>query len=415
MADAARAFARDGAPLPAPADLAEARALIDALARSCGERILDLEKKGSRAQENLLDLRVMLDGVSRVKRELRQENEQLRSAVDPGRQPVIGAEGGLREVMRLVDKVLDTPIAVLITGETGTGKEVIARYIHAKSARARGPFVAINCAALPESLLESELFGIEKSVATGVAQRAGKLEEASGGVVFLDEVGDMPPAMQAKILRALQEQEVVRVGGARPIKIDARVVSATNKDLRARIADGRFREDLFYRLVGIHVHLPPLRERPGDLDALIDHFVAETARRFNRRIRAVEPQAREALHRYGWPGNVRELIAEVQRAVAIADGETVARADLTPRVGAELRDPGAPGGPAPAAEESALESLREARRRFERSYVERALARAHGSKADAAKLLGLTAEGLRHKLRTLEMGGARGGPDDEDG
>jgi transcriptional regulator with PAS, ATPase and Fis domain len=396
LTDAAKALARGETPLGAEGVPEEIRVMM----RTFGERILDLEKKESRAQSSLVDLRMMLEGYTRVKRELRQENEQLRQAADPGRQPIIGADGGLAAIMRLVEKIVDTPISVLITGETGTGKEVLARTIHGRSARALGPFLAINCAALPESLLESELFGIEKSVATGVAARPGKLVEASGGTLFLDEVGDMPLNMQAKILRALQEQEVVHVGGSRAVKFDARVISATNKDIRAKIAAQEFREDLYYRLVGVEVHLPPLRERPGDVDRLVEHFVGETARRFNRAVRGVTEDARRALHVYRWPGNVRELIAEIQRAVAVADGAEVGLADLTPRVAAAAGPQAAPAGA--GAEPESFEPLREARRRFERAYVRRVLERTSGSKKEAARILGLTPEGFRRKMLTLE-------------
>jgi transcriptional regulator with PAS, ATPase and Fis domain len=428
-AELAKTLARGETPAAWPENVpAPARALLAEFARSCGERLLELEGKEARAQRSIVDLRMIVEGYSRVKRELRRENEQLKTAYDVGRQPMIGADAGLASALRIVNRVLDTPIPILITGATGTGKEVLARHMHARGSRSDGPFIAINCAALPEALLESELFGIEKGVATGVEKRTGKLEEANGGMLFLDEIGDMPLPMQAKLLRALQEQEVVRLGGSRPIRIDARIVSATNRDLKAAIAAQTFREDLYYRLVGVHVHLPPLRERPGDVDRLVDHFIAETARRFGRSVRAIAPEAREALRRYPWPGNVRELIAEIQRAVAIAETDTVTLEDLTPSVvsGGGVRAPGpapaqaAAASPAAAgsgADGEAIETLREARRRFERGYVQRVLERVGGSKRDAAKVLGLTPEGLRRRLQSLEMGkdaGDSADPDDDD-
>jgi DNA-binding NtrC family response regulator len=387
---------------------AELRAAVLDLARACGAEILRLESEEARKNDNLHDLRIMLEGVSRTKQLLRAENVALRSAQVA--RPLIGAEGGLREVMRLVEKALKAPIAVLLTGETGTGKEVLARYLHGRGPRSDGPFVALNCAAIPEPLLESELFGIDKGVATGVGKRAGKLEQADGGTVFLDEVGDMPPGMQAKILRALQEREVTPIGAHLPVRFDARVISATSRDLEARVEDGSFREDLFYRLVGLRIHVPPLRERQGDIEALVHHFLEDAARRFHCPVRTFSPEAMAALRRYAWPGNVRELLAEVQRAVVVAEGDVIGPAGLTPRIaaGTPLRPRGAPapasrGEPEiPRDASGGFLPLKEARRRFEEHYVRAVLASERKLK-DAAKLLGLTPEGLRKKVLALEI------------
>jgi transcriptional regulator with PAS, ATPase and Fis domain len=413
-AELAKAIARGERPAGWPADLPPATGqFVQSLARSCGERLIELEENRVRAEANLSDLRMMLAGYTRAKQKLREENELLKTAFHPARQPIIGADGALRDVLKLVDRVVDTPIPILLSGESGTGKEVIARYVHERSSRADAPLIAINCAALPEALLESELFGIEKGVATGVAERAGKIEQAEGGTLLLDEVCDMSLVVQAKILRAVQQREVVRLGGRAPIPVDVRFVSATNKDIQAEVAAGRFREDLYFRLVGLHVRLPPLRERREDLRKLLDWAFASTVRRFNRSVRGFAPDALAALLAYAWPGNVRELIVEVERAVAVAEGDLVALQDLTPAIATRSAAPGMrraasaaadAAGPAPrGAADDEFESLRDARRRFELDHIQRAITRAGGSHARAAKLLGLTPEGLRRRLRALDV------------
>jgi transcriptional regulator with PAS, ATPase and Fis domain len=384
------------------------REIAAALVRACGGRILELEAREARLESSLVDLRMALKSYSQSKRKLREDCEALRAELDPARRPIIGAEAGLREVMRLAAKVVDTPISVLITGESGTGKEIVARHIHDAGARSAGPFVAINCAAIPEPLLESELFGIAKGVATGVGGRAGKFEDASGGTIFLDEVADMPLTMQVKILRALQEREVVPVGGRAPVPIDVRVISATNKVLEAEIAARRFREDLYFRLVGVHIPLPPLRERGADIEALLERVLADTSRRFRRSVHGFSPEALAALRAYRWPGNVRELIVEVERAVALADGDRVELADLTPRIAAAAAAPArvtTAAGAALGAEDAT--TFREARLRFERDFLGRAFER-FGSLRRTAKMLGLSREGLRKKLVALGLKGAAG-------
>ncbi|GIW71348.1 MAG: hypothetical protein KatS3mg102_0890 [Planctomycetota bacterium] len=401
---------------------AESRALGRALTEAFTARLQALQQREDKLRSTLNELRMALRGYSRIKRELKQQYEELRAELEPARRVLIGADSGLREVMRVLDRVLDTPLPVLITGESGTGKEVLARYLHEHGPRADGPFVAINCAALPGELLESELFGIEEGVATGVQARRGRIEEAQGGTLLLDEIADMPAAAQAKLLRVLQEREVERVGGRRPINVDVRVVSATNKDPRAEIAAGRLREDLFFRIAGVHVHLPPLRERRQDIDALLAHFVADAARRFGRTARRFSPEALAAIHAYDWPGNVRELMLEVERAVALAEGPTIELEHLTPRVRAGAAGPAGASGPGtetaagrppePRALGREFAPLREARRRFERSYVAQVLQSVGGARRRAAEVLGITREGLRKKLRALGLDEAGG---DEDG
>ncbi|HEU4455252.1 MAG TPA: sigma-54 dependent transcriptional regulator [Longimicrobium sp.] len=233
----------------------------------------------------------------------------------------IGASPAMLEVFRMVGRVAASPATVLILGESGTGKELVARAIHRNSPRGGGPFVAINCAAIPENLLESELFGHEKGAFTGaITRKVGRFERANGGTLLLDEIGDMSLALQAKILRALQEREIERVGGEERIPVDVRVIAATHRNLRAAIADGTFREDLYFRLAVVTLPLPRLVERGADVDLLIRHFVARHAARYGREVRAVARSVFERLHEHDWPGNIRELKNVLERAVLVAHG-----------------------------------------------------------------------------------------------
>jgi transcriptional regulator with PAS, ATPase and Fis domain len=256
---------------------------------------------------------------------------------------LVGSSPALLEAFKTVGRIGPSPATVLVTGESGTGKELVARAIHRVSPRAAGPFVAVNCAAIPEDLLESELFGHERGAFTGaVARKVGRFERAHGGTLFLDEIGDMSLVLQAKILRALQEREIERVGGEERIPLDVRVVAATHRDLAALIAEGEFREDLFYRLAVVRLHLPPLRERPGDVRALVLHYAARFARAYGRPLRAVSDEALARLEAHPWPGNVRELRNAVERAVLLATGDVLLPAHL------ELDAPRG-GAPSPAA------------------------------------------------------------------
>jgi len=255
---------------------------------------------------------------------------------------LVGSSPELLEVFKTVGRVGPSPATVLVTGESGTGKELVARAVHRVSPRAGAPFVAVNCAAIPEDLLESELFGHERGAFTGaVARKVGRFERAHGGTLFLDEIGDMSLVLQSKILRALQEREIERVGGEERIALDVRVVAATHRDLAASIAAGDFREDLFYRLAVVRLHLPPLRARPGDLRPLALHYTARFARAYGRPLRAVSEEALERLAAHPWPGNVRELRNVLERAVLLATGDTLLPAHL------ELDGPGA-AAPEPA-------------------------------------------------------------------
>jgi two-component system response regulator AtoC len=327
--------------------------------------------------------------------------------VEPEGAPVAGRivseGGGLREVVALLPRVAATDATVLVLGESGTGKELVARALHEASARRDGPFVSVNCAALPATLLEAELFGFERGAFTGAhALRKGLFEAASGGTVFLDEVGDMPLEAQAKLLRVLQEREVVRVGGRAPVPVDVRVVAATHRALRARVAEGTFREDLLYRLEVVPVRLPPLRARPEDIPGLVQHFLTRHAGRHGVRAPALTPALRAAVLAHAWPGNVRELENWVERAVVLGRFEPPSPAEA----------PAAPPEPArmapPAEAEAApLPTLKEAVAAAERAAVVAALRRADGNKAQAARLLGVSYKTLFNKIHEHDIREAR--------
>ncbi|HEY4243846.1 MAG TPA: sigma-54 dependent transcriptional regulator [Kofleriaceae bacterium] len=309
-----------------------------------------------------------------------------------GRFPeLVGGGDKMAVVRRTVEKVAASDTTVFIAGESGTGKELIARAIHRLSKRANGPFVKVNCGALTETLLESELFGHEKGAFTGaIKQKLGRFELADGGTLFLDEVGDVPPAMQVKLLRALQEQEFERVGGEQPIKVDVRVVSATNKDLDAEVASGRFRNDLYFRLHVLPVKLPPLRERREDIPALAAHFVAKLAPKTNARVRGVNDAALGRIMAYHWPGNVRELENAIEQALVFAESDEISPAALPQFL---------QGG----AEEDRLDvprelSLPEILDDLERQLILKAYAKAGRVKTETARLLGVKTSALYYKL-----------------
>jgi two-component system response regulator HupR/HoxA len=301
---------------------------------------------------------------------------------------LVGGQTGLRDAVLLARKILDADTTVLLLGETGTGKELFARLIHANGRRRARPFVAQNCGALPESLLESELFGHARGAFTGaVGERKGLFEEADNGTIFLDEVGDTSPATQLRLLRVLQEGEIRRVGGAAARKVDVRVIAATNADLEAEVAAGRFRRDLYYRLNVFPIQLPPLRERADDVPTLAEHFLREACRRARRVVPSIAPETLRLLSAYPWPGNVRELENELERAVALADdGRPLAPAHLSERIAA-----GATLTPSPRTLNEAVEALK-------RRMLEDAL-RECGSKTRAAERLGLTRQSLQQMLR----------------
>jgi transcriptional regulator with GAF, ATPase, and Fis domain len=326
---------------------------------------------------------------------------------------MVGSSDSMQEVFRLMTSAASAPISVLVEGETGTGKELVARGIHRASARAAGPFVAVNCAALPEPLLESELFGHRRGAFTGADRdRRGLFEAASGGTIFLDEVGEMPLAMQAKLLRVLQESEVIPIGDSRPRRVDVRVVSATNRDLRREVADRRFREDLFYRLSTFPIRLPALRERRDDIPLLADHFLAQAAARHRKAIDSIEPAALELLLEHDWPGNARELQNELERAVALgSSGDRIGPGLLSARLRGARRPRPAESPPAETAKPDAAfdgpttTDLREAREAFEAEFIRRMLERHGGNVSRTARALGLSRAMLHKKIRVMARRG----------
>ncbi len=313
--------------------------------------------------------------------------------------PALVAESRvMREVMAAVDDVAPTPTTVLLTGESGTGKEVLARVLHARSTRARGPWVAVNCAALPATLLESELFGHERGAFTGAAERrAGRIEQANGGTLLLDEVSELPLALQAKLLRVLQEREVDRIGGTRPVPVDVRIIAASNRDLDAMVAQRQFRADLFYRLNVFPLHLPALRERAADILPLARELMHRAAERVGVRVPTLGDDAAEWLTRYRYPGNVRELANLMERAVVRSRGLTVTRAHLT----GEFASPAVASPSDARADVGAWPLDLDA---LEKQAIAEALRRVNGNRTHAARLLGISLRTLRNKLRQARLG-----------
>ena len=305
---------------------------------------------------------------------------------------MLGQSPAMRGVFQFIARVAAADSTVLIAGESGTGKELVARAIHRQSARAGRAFVAINCAALTETLLESELFGHEKGAFTGaVAQKRGRLELADGGTLFLDEVGELAPALQAKLLRALEERCFERVGGVRTLQVNLRVLAATNRDLAEAVRRGAFRQDLFYRLNVVSITLPPLRERPEDILPLARHFAAQYAKRMDRAVLGLSPAAESLLARYSWPGNVRELENAIERAVVLGATDLILPEDLPPAVREAETSGGSPG------------SYHEAVKQARRQVVLEALAQAGGNYHEAARRLGLHPNNLHRLIRTLDL------------
>ena len=332
-------------------------------------------------------------------RRLEVENRQLRARVDR-RLVIVGASTAMEQLRGQVAMAAPSNGRVLISGENGTGKELVARQIHALSHRHNGPFVEVNCAAIPEELIESELFGHTKGAFTGaVADRRGKFEIASGGTLFLDEVGDMSVKTQAKVLRALQEQVVEPVGGQQSVKVDVRVIAATNKDLGSEIRQGRFREDLYFRLNVIPIYVPPLRDRGDDVIRLAQHFVAEFSREYGRRPKSFSQPAMDILRAYRWPGNVRELRNTIERLMIMVPGEVIAPTDLA------FLDIGS--APSKVAHVGAVGPLFEARDAWERSYILAALDTHEGNISRTADTLGLERSNLYKKMRSLGIAPSR--------
>lgn len=321
------------------------------------------------------------------------ENRRLAERVGED-QTVLGrlltAAPEMLKVARTVERVATADVSVLLLGASGTGKELLARGVHEASSRRDGAFVAINCAAIPENLLESELFGHEKGAFTGAIKTTeGKVEQADGGTLFLDEVGDIPLPLQVKLLRFLQERMIERIGGRKPIAVDTRIVCATHQDLEAMIGAGTFREDLFYRLAEIVVKIPTLAERPGDAVLLAKHFLARFAREMNPKVKGFAPDALAAIDGWGWPGNVRELENRIKRAVIMAEGKLVIADDL------DLADESREG--------STMLNLKAAREQADRRMIRQALARSEGNISSTAKLLGVSRPTLYDLLKQYDL------------
>jgi len=380
--------------LPPTPDTAEEglRALEDILSVAPDAKIIIITGNGDRANAvaavergafdyhlkpvNLDDLKVVLRRATYLRQLERESEEQAKQREDSIRfTDILGSTPKMREIFGVIQRVAKTDATVLCEGESGTGKELVARAVHAHSPRRGGPFVAINCGAIPETLLESELFGHERGSFTGAhAQRKGKIEMATGGTLFLDEITEMSLPLQVKLLRFLQQREIERVGGREVIPIDVRVVAATNQSLDEALRGGRFREDLYYRLSVVTIHLPPLRERGEDVVLLANAFLRRNGQALKRKVR-FSPEALEAIVKYQWPGNIRELENKVHRAVIMATSRIIGSADL------DLN---------PSAVIDALPTLREARDQSERRLIVNALVRSRGNISRAARVLDIS-------------------------
>jgi two-component system response regulator AtoC len=350
----------------------------------------DYVSKPFKADEILLTLRK-----AEERERLRRENRRLQQSIQERYSfaNMIGRSPAMQEIFATIGKVTEYKTTVLITGESGTGKELIARAIHYHSPRAQNPLVTVNCGAIPESLLESELFGHRKGAFTdAIRDKRGLFEEAHSGSIFLDEIGELPRSLQVKLLRVLQEEEIKRLGDTRPSKIDVRVLAATTKDLASEVKTGRFRDDLFYRINVLQVTVPPLRERAGDIELLIQHFLDKTAKRLGLQVNQVNPAALRILQRYSWPGNVRELENVIERAMVMAGGRPIEPEDLPPA----LLEAQAQTSLLP--DDSTL-SIKEASRRLERELIRRALEKTGGNRTQAARLLELSHPALLYKMR----------------
>jgi DNA-binding NtrC family response regulator len=384
------------APVLVVSALDTAKTAVEALQSGAADYIVkgfDIEELRRRVA-NLLRLSELAEENTRLRRELVADGQFGR---------LLGASDAMRRVFEMAERVAASDATVLILGESGTGKDLLAQEIHERSPRRGRPFVAVNCAALPETLIESELFGYERGAFTGAAQqRKGKFELASGGTIFLDEIGDMNAVTQAKVLRALENRKIERLGGSHAIDVDVRVISATHRDLPADIAAGRFREDLYYRLRVVTLELPPLRAHKEDLAILVDAFLAQLGTRHKHRAHAA-PEAMSLLRRYDWPGNVRELRNALERTLVLCDGDEITAADLPQ----EIREYRGAASAASATKKPGDDSFlgeadfREAKRQFEIVYLRRKLEEHHWNVSQTAAEVGLHRQSLQEKLREL--------------
>jgi two-component system response regulator AtoC len=330
---------------------------------------------------------------------LRRENRALKDEIQREHQfeAILARSDAMREIFRTIAKIADFKTTVLITGQSGVGKELVARALHRRSSRKSEPFVAINCGAIPEALLESELFGHKKGAFTDASSdKRGLFEEASGGTIFLDEIGEMPLPLQVKLLRVLQEETLRRLGDTRDIKVNTRIVAATNRDLQAEVKASRFREDLFYRLNVLHLHIPPLRERREDIGLLIDHFLQKNNARLGTNLKGVDSEARRLLSEYAWPGNVRELENTIERAMVLCEGEMITAQDLPQRI-RDAQDP------VQTQLSSGDLSIKKASRVVEEVLIRKALQRTKGNRTRAAEILEISHRALLYKIKNYNI------------
>jgi len=358
--------------------------------------------------EKPVDNEELLLNVSRILevRSLRHEVQTLRSELTSRYRfsSIVGTSARMNSVFQLMEKISRVDGTVLVTGESGTGKELVARAVHFASPRKDGPFVVVNCGAVPRDLIESEFFGHVKGAFTDArSDKTGKFEQANTGTIFLDEVGELSQDAQVKLLRALGEREITRVGGTRTVPIDVRVIAATNKDLEAEVAAGNFREDLYFRLAVLSLRLPPLRERPEDIPLLVEHFVRKYAGELAKGVLGITPGALQRLAAYAWPGNVRELENVVYEALVMVEGEWVAETALPVRLRLPAPSPAGLGGPGPAPPGSLKEAVQSVAVTRERELILEALRQAGGNRTRASRILGVSRKTLFNKMTALDI------------
>lgn len=354
----------------------------------------DYIQKPFKAEEVLLTLRKAEERES-----LRRENRALRQEIRKESlfEDILAKSPQMQAIFKTITKIAEYKTTALITGESGVGKELIARALHSKSSRRGGPFVAVNCGAIPEPLLESELFGYRRGAFTdAVADRAGLFEQANGGTLLLDEVGELPLSLQVKLLRVLQEETIRRLGDNKDLKIDVRILAATHRDLAAETKAGRFREDLYYRINVLPIHVPPLRERREDIPILLDHFLARNNARFNTQIRGFDAEARRLLLEYAWPGNVREMENTIERAMVLTERDSLCAEDLPERV-RESRDP------VQMHLKSGEMSIKKTARIIEEILIRRALTKTKGNRTRAAEVLEISHRALLYKIKDYHI------------
>ncbi len=354
----------------------------------------DYIQKPFKAEEVLLTLHKAEERES-----LRRENRALRQEIRRENlfEDILAKSPQMQAIFKTITKIAEYKTTALITGESGVGKELVARALHHKSSRRGGPFLAVNCGAIPEPLLESELFGYRRGAFTdAVVDRAGLFEQANGGTLLLDEVGELPLSLQVKLLRVLQEETIRRLGDTKDLKIDVRILAATHRDLAAETKAGRFREDLYYRINVLPIHIPPLRERREDIPILLDHFLARNNARFNTQIRGIDPEARRLLLEYAWPGNVREMENTIERAMVLTERDTLGADDLPERV-REARDP------VQMHLTSGELSIKKTARIIEEILIRRALTKTKGNRTRAAEVLEISHRALLYKIKEYHI------------